>query len=72
LDQILEAYIDGNTSGSDMQHLGFDQRLISKIIRLVNLNEYKRKQAPPVIRITGRCFGDGRRMPIVAKWAESQ
>jgi NAD+ synthase (glutamine-hydrolysing) len=48
--------------------LGYDQSLVKRIINLVNKNEYKRKQAAPVIRVSPKAFGMGRRMPIVANY----
>jgi NAD+ synthase (glutamine-hydrolysing) len=48
--------------------MGFDEALIKKTIRLVNLNEYKRNQFCPIIRVSTKAFGIGRRLPIVAKY----
>lgn len=68
LDALLEKYIEQNASAEALIQEGFPADVVAKVLKLVNMNEYKRKQAPPVIRITSRCFGDGRRMPIVARW----
>jgi NAD+ synthase (glutamine-hydrolysing) len=47
---------------------GFDKDIVSKVIRMINFNEYKRYQAPPVLRISSKAFGAGRRMPLVARY----
>jgi NAD+ synthase (glutamine-hydrolysing) len=47
---------------------GIDSKTVAKVIRLINYNEYKRYQAPPVLRISSKSFGDGRRMPLVARY----
>jgi len=47
---------------------GFDAETVLKTIRMINSNEYKRYQAPPILRISQKAFGAGRRMPIVAKY----
>jgi NAD+ synthase (glutamine-hydrolysing) len=48
---------------------GYDESLVKRIINMVNKNEYKRKQAAPVLRISPKAFGMGRRMPIVANYS---
>ena len=48
--------------------MGFDPDLIRRIIRMVNQNEYKRYQTPPILRISSKAFGVGRRLPLVAKY----
>jgi len=48
--------------------MGFESKLVSRIIRLVNQNEYKRYQTPPILRISSKAFGIGRRLPLVAKY----
>ena len=48
--------------------MGFDEALVNRILKLVNTNEYKRYQTPPMLRISTKAFGMGRRMPIVAKY----
>jgi NAD+ synthase (glutamine-hydrolysing) len=66
LDAILFRYIELNMSTSEIIAEGFDQETVNKSIRLVNRNEHKRYQSPPILRISGKAFGFGRRMPIVA------
>ena len=48
--------------------MGFDEKLVRRILRLVNINEFKRHQTAPVIRVSPKAFGMGRRMPIVGKY----
>jgi NAD+ synthase (glutamine-hydrolysing) len=66
LDTLLEQYIAQDLSYEDMVAIGGDPDIISKVIRLVDINEYKRRQAPPGIRITERAFGRDRRYPITS------
>ncbi len=47
---------------------GYDPDLVRKIIKMVNMNEYKRYQTPPILRISSKAFGTGRRIPLVAKY----
>lgn len=68
LDTILEAYIERQLSIQKIAEMGFDPDLIRRIIGLVNRNEYKRYQTPPILRISSKAFGVGRRLPLVAKY----
>lgn len=68
LDQILENYIERDLSAEEMIHLGFAESDVHRVIRLVDLNEYKRRQAPVGVRITPRGFGRDRRYPITCRW----
>jgi NAD+ synthase (glutamine-hydrolysing) len=68
LDQILYAYIEQQKDLSDIIGEGMDEKLAERIIRMVNVNEYKRYQTPPILRISSKAFGVGRRMPLVAKY----
>jgi NAD+ synthase (glutamine-hydrolysing) len=68
LDQILFHYINEEMGKNDIISLGFKTELVEKVLKMVNLNEYKRKQTAPVLRISNKSFGMGRRMPIVAKY----
>jgi NAD+ synthase (glutamine-hydrolysing) len=68
LDQILFQYIEKRASPSAIKALGFDQDLVDKTLKMVNTNEYKRNQFCPIIRISPKAFGVGRRVPIVAKY----
>jgi len=68
LDKLLELYIEHQLSIDEIMRQGFDPALIRRTIRLVNMNEYKRYQTPPILRVSSKAFGDGRRIPIVAKY----
>lgn len=68
LDPILYHYIELNQSPSEIADLGYDPALVNKVIRMVNVNEYKRHQAPPILRISSKAFGSGRHMPLVARF----
>lgn len=68
LDKILHAYIELRKGPMDLLAMGFDQQLVTRTLKLVNTNEYKRAQTPPVLRVSQKAFGSGRRMPIVAKY----
>jgi NAD+ synthase (glutamine-hydrolysing) len=68
LDAILAAYVERDLSAHDIVAQGFDAAIVRKVIRLVDLAEYKRRQAPPGPRITPRGFGKDRRYPITSKY----
>jgi NAD+ synthase (glutamine-hydrolysing) len=68
LDPILYQYIEQAKGSGEIEKMGFDRALTERIIRMVNNNEYKRHQFCPVIRISPKAFGSGRRMPIVAQY----
>jgi NAD+ synthase (glutamine-hydrolysing) len=68
LDAILEAYVERDLSARNIVAQGFDAATVKKVIRLVDLAEYKRRQAPPGPRITPRNFGKDRRYPITSKY----
>lgn len=68
LDSILYLYIEERLSPAKIVERGYDAALVERILRLVNLNEYKRYQTPPILRVSRKAFGMGRRMPIVAKY----
>lgn len=68
LDPILKAYVEDDRSFEDIVEAGFDEQTVRDIIILVDRNEYKRRQAPPGIKITTRNFGRDRRMPIANRY----
>ena len=70
LDEILFQYIENRKGPKELLGAGYDEKLVRRIIRLVNLNEYKRFQTPPILRVSSKAFGMGRRMPIVAKYLQ--
>ena len=68
LDQILYQYIEKRADPATIKALGFDAALVDRTLNMVNTNEYKRNQFCPIIRISPKAFGVGRRVPIVAKY----
>ena len=71
LDQILELYLKEELSAAEIVARGFDPEVVAQVVRTVDRNEYKRRQAPPGLRITSKAFGSGRRMPIAARYEDS-
>ena len=65
LDQILELHVEQSQSAEDIIAQGFDAETVRRVLRLVRIAEFKRKQAAPVLKVTSRAFGTGWRMPIV-------
>ena len=68
LDPILEAYVEKDRTFADLIGMGVDAETVKQVVRGVDRNEYKRRQAPPGVRITTRAFGRDRRLPIVNKF----
>ncbi|MCB9264009.1 MAG: NAD+ synthase [Lewinellaceae bacterium] len=68
LDLILFQYIEKRKSPQDIIEMGYDEKLVRRVLRLVNINEFKRHQMAPVLRVSDKAFGMGRRMPIVGKY----
>ncbi len=68
LDEILYQYIEKRKGPKDLILMGFEEFLVQRILKLVNTNEYKRYQTPPILRVSPKAFGMGRRMPIVARY----
>lgn len=68
LDEILYQYIERRQGPNEIKFLGFDAQLVDRILKMVNTNEYKRNQFCPIIRISPKAFGVGRRVPIVGKY----
>ena len=64
LDPILEAYVEDDRSASAIIEEGFDAEIVRRVIKLVDRNEYKRRQAPPGVKVTTKAFGRDRRLPI--------
>ncbi len=71
LDGILKAYIEDQLPVERIADLGFSREQVLNVIRMVDRNEYKRRQAAPGLRITSKAFGSGRRLPIVQRWSEN-
>src|SRR5205809_3424647 len=70
LDQILQLYVEENLSARDIIARGFDEKIVRWVQRRVDLNEYKREQAAPGLKVTSRAFGIGRKMPIAQKYVD--
>ena len=70
LDEILKLYVDEERSVEEITEMGFDGEMVRKVAMMVDRNEYKRRQAPPGIKITKRAFGKDRRMPITNGYRE--
>ena len=68
LDKVLYQYIERRQGPKEITAMGIDEKLVARIVKLVNTSEYKRNQFCPIIRVSCKAFGIGRRMPIVAKY----
>ncbi|GET32254.1 NAD+ synthase [Prolixibacter bellariivorans] len=68
LDKILFNYIELAKSPNEIVRMGFDEETVHMAVRKVNMNEYKRFQTPPILRISSKAFGFGRKMPLVARY----
>jgi NAD+ synthase (glutamine-hydrolysing) len=68
LDEILYQYIEMRKGPQEIIDMGFDEVLVKRVLKMVNINEYKRYQTPPILRVSSKAFGMGRRMPIVARY----
>jgi NAD+ synthase (glutamine-hydrolysing) len=72
LDPILRAYVEDDRSFEEMLAMGFKREIAERVMRLVDISEYKRRQAPPGIKITPRAFGRDRRLPITNRYREGK
>ena len=68
LDPILEGYVEDDLATGDLIDRGFDAAVVRRIAALVDRNEYKRRQAPPGVRVSPKAFGKDRRLPITNRW----
>lgn len=68
LDKILYQYIEQRKGPVELINMGFDEPTVNRVLKLVNTSEYKRYQTPPILRVSPKAFGMGRRMPIVGKY----
>ncbi len=68
LDEILFQYIEHQKGPKELIGMGFDPKIVKRILRLVNTSEWKRNQSPPILRVSPKAFGMGRRIPIVARY----
>jgi NAD+ synthase (glutamine-hydrolysing) len=71
LDPILKAYVEDDRSFEEILAMGFERKTIERVMRLVDISEYKRRQAPPGVKITPRAFGRDRRLPIANRYRGS-
>ncbi|MBI5685407.1 MAG: NAD+ synthase [Verrucomicrobia bacterium] len=72
LDRILKAYVEEHSSVAEIVASGEPEPVVRDVARRIDVNEYKRKQAPPGLKVSGKAFGIGRRMPIAQRYAEWQ
>jgi NAD+ synthetase len=71
LDAIIKRYVEEAKSAAEIvKETGYDEKLVRDVVRKIDLNEYKRKQAPPCLRVTTKAFGIGRRVPIAQRYVE--
>ena len=70
LDAILDAYVVQNRSVEEIIKSGFDAATVRRVVRLIDLSEYKRRQAAPGLKVTSRAFGVGRRVPVAQRYRE--
>lgn len=71
LDPILQAYVENDRSFEEILAMGFKRETVERVMRMVDISEYKRRQAPPGVKITTRAFGRDRRLPITNRYRES-
>ena len=72
LDRIIELYVERNLSAREIVRRGLDRKTVERVIRMIDLNEYKRRQGPPGIKITPKAFGRDRRLPITNRYRETK
>jgi NAD+ synthase (glutamine-hydrolysing) len=70
LDPILKLYVEEDRSVEDIVARGFDEETVRRVVRLCDISEYKRRQAPPGVKITPRAFGRDRRLPITNRFRD--
>ena len=70
LDKIIELYVEQDKSSIEIASLGFDEDIVKRVIRLIDISEYKRRQAPLGVKITSRGFGKDRRYPITNRYSQ--
>jgi NAD+ synthase (glutamine-hydrolysing) len=68
LDEILFQYIEKRKGPKELIAMGFEKKIVDRILKLVNTSEFKRFQTPPILRVSSKAFGMGRRMPIVGRY----
>jgi NAD+ synthase (glutamine-hydrolysing) len=68
LDPILQAYVEDDLTAGELVAAGYDEEIVRRVVRLVDLAEYKRRQNPPGVRVTHKAFGKDRRVPITNRY----
>jgi NAD+ synthase (glutamine-hydrolysing) len=68
LDAVLERYVEQDLSAPEIESDGFDRDTVDRVVALVDRSEYKRRQAPPGVRVSAKAFGKDRRLPITNRW----
>jgi NAD+ synthase (glutamine-hydrolysing) len=68
LDPIIEGYVEDDKSVAELEAEGHDSETVRRVARLIDRNEYKRRQAPPGVRVSPKAFGKDRRLPITNRW----
>jgi NAD+ synthase (glutamine-hydrolysing) len=68
LDPIVEGYVEDDKSVAELEADGHDPEIVQRVARLIDRNEYKRRQAPPGVRVSPKAFGKDRRLPITNRW----
>jgi NAD+ synthase (glutamine-hydrolysing) len=68
LDEVLEDYVEEDLSTAEIEAAGFERAVVERVVALVDRSEYKRRQAPPGIRVSAKAFGKDRRLPITNRW----
>ena len=69
LDPVLEAYVEDDLTAGELVQAGYDPSLVRRVVTLVDRAEYKRRQAPPGVRVTPKAFGKDRRLPITNRYS---
>jgi NAD+ synthase (glutamine-hydrolysing) len=70
LDPLLERYVDRDQGREEIIAAGYDPELVTRVLRMVDTAEYKRRQYPPGTKISPKVFGKDRRLPITNRWRE--
>ena len=70
LDPVLEAYVELDRSGEELVAAGLDGDVVARVVSMVDRAEYKRRQAPPGVKLRPKAFGRDRRMPITNRWRD--
>ena len=68
VDRVVQLYVEELASTDDLVAAGIDRPVAERLVRMIDNSEYKRRQAAPVLKVTGRAFGTGRRMPIAKRY----